>query len=722
MGKHLIPALACVLLLTACGGKDGMTPEPHPDPEHTLAVRVSPGISGSPAAGETRHKKGTRLSYAFTAQNGYEDLIVTLDGAVVSATGSVVMDTAHVLLASAASRVTLQAGDDALVTGAQAVATSPNAGQAYQQHLDRLTQLYRTTPLDDARRRVDAATLLAHDEVRDSARLRAAHAALGGRIFWMESPTTGSQADRGVRAFSTSAGVADDSAPVSILYINGIHNSPAAAASTAAEVAALAREAVGTRNVQIGHFYNVSWVSRVGPVVRCVEEAVLEDNPGIDLIGDVNRVYRCMDQLDMAEDLAEVTRQLLDVVGIWKPEAEQDAKVFAAAIQNEVHLGRRVVIVSHSQGNLMTQQALRRVAAEAPAGGVNPLRCIGVLRLAPPATKDWVSASAGHLDGFTIQGDVVFGTLLNDMTPFRTDRSALYLSAAATFDLMGLGTPARFVAGVKIHNVQKGYLRPADAGALVKTRLNALMAAVRQGEDCSGAQKQIFASSGQSTSSGPSSLYVVEPSAAGRDLRVAVLRTESGATPAITDLAWCPGGALYGLSFDALYEVGVTTGAMRRVGTVSGTGDANSMTCSPLGVLYVGAGQRLLRIDRRSATLTLLGATQSGSYSGDLAFARDGTLYGVLAGTSSTAGNDYLVRVDIQTGRTERVGTATLGTSGVWGLSFIDDQLYGLTTRPNATSGNLIRIDTSTGAATHVRPLSFNAFGSADALPPGSGR
>ncbi|MCU0237382.1 MAG: PEGA domain-containing protein [Acidobacteria bacterium] len=68
---------------------------------YTLTVSVGEGVTGTPAAGTATHKKGTVINYNYSLQAGYDNLVVTLDGAPVAASGTVTMNAGHILEAAA---------------------------------------------------------------------------------------------------------------------------------------------------------------------------------------------------------------------------------------------------------------------------------------------------------------------------------------------------------------------------------------------------------------------------------------------------------------------------------------------------------------------------------------------------------------------------------------------------------------------------------------------
>lgn len=74
--------------------------------KYELTVTVGAGVNGTPTSGTYKHKKGTSVSYNYTLQSGYEQLVVKLDGTEVGASGTINMDAAHSLEATAVRSVT----------------------------------------------------------------------------------------------------------------------------------------------------------------------------------------------------------------------------------------------------------------------------------------------------------------------------------------------------------------------------------------------------------------------------------------------------------------------------------------------------------------------------------------------------------------------------------------------------------------------------------------
>jgi hypothetical protein len=109
---------------------------------------------------------------------------------------------------------------------------------------------------------------------------------------------------------------------------------------------------------------------------------------------------------------------------------------------------------------------------------------------------------------------------------------------------------------------------------------------------------------------------------------------------------------------------------------------------------------------------------QSLSGVGDLAFAPDGRLYGIL---ERNVPPDLLVSIDPVTGAGSIVSPPSgVGFANVYGLTFVGPDLFAVTTGGSiaGVKGQLLRLSLTTGIASFVRNLTFSASGAAD--PPSS--
>jgi hypothetical protein len=154
----------------------------------------------------------------------------------------------------------------------------------------------------------------------------------------------------------------------------------------------------------------------------------------------------------------------------------------------------------------------------------------------------------------------------------------------------------------------------------------------------------------------------------------------------LTDMAYSPGGVLYGIDYSNLYTVNQGTGVATLVGSLGIVPQVNSLVSGSDGTLYtvdkVTGG--LYTVNPSTGAATLVGSTGFAS-AGDLAFF-NGTLY-------MTSSIDAFISIDPATGAGTFIGP--LGFQDMYGL--VDPgngTLYG------ASGTNLYTIDPATGTPT----------------------
>jgi hypothetical protein len=153
----------------------------------------------------------------------------------------------------------------------------------------------------------------------------------------------------------------------------------------------------------------------------------------------------------------------------------------------------------------------------------------------------------------------------------------------------------------------------------------------------------------------------------------------------LTDIAFSPTGAFYGLDFSNLYGINTSTDVATLVGSLGGgISTANALVFSPSGTLYTADASNLYTVNPLTGLATKVGPTGFAS-GGDLAFV-NGKLY--LATNSG-----QLVTLNTSTGAGTLVGS--FGVANVFGLATPDNvNLY-------AVAGeNLYTVNLTTGAAT----------------------
>ncbi|MFO1073225.1 MAG: hypothetical protein U1E17_11260 [Geminicoccaceae bacterium] len=160
---------------------------------------------------------------------------------------------------------------------------------------------------------------------------------------------------------------------------------------------------------------------------------------------------------------------------------------------------------------------------------------------------------------------------------------------------------------------------------------------------------------------------------------IGILRPSPRAARVVmTDIAFCPGGSLYGITFTTLYRINPATAQTTLIGGFgSRTLALNSLVCNATGQLlaYSNTSSRLFRVNRTSGLATLAGQGGSFRSAGDLAY-HEGNLF-----LSST--NRQLVKLNKITGApissklhniANLFGLVSTGTNRLYG--FADTQAY----------------------------------------------
>lgn len=459
-------------------------------PPVTLTVISEPGATGDLTSQTYSVRRGDRVSYAFTADSGYKNLIVTLDQHPVAKRGRVMMDDSHVLIASADRETGVTPGDEWILRDGRALLKATNKVKAAQLLLDKLDEMTDTANIVERLRRVEM-TMLQRDA--DAAAMPTLDAALAGRTFDAGTGTGNAHVDPGgggggggeasslmiplrlpqqtlLRPAATIMSPASATAePVTIAYVNGILTTPMGALFAAHHVAIAARAARWGVNApfDVKLIYNRSaMASETSEEDRCVLELGIKgDWLGLNSLP--GEVAKCLNSteprvLAMLADFAEVGQQYGNVLNhslTARPRDVDSVAAFATRIRNE---GRHIVFVMHSQGNLIVQQALTLLQRNGQYSQSRDTTCIGGVALASPTSEAW-PISARHLNGLAVEGDVILMLGRNKFTRVRTpmsDSAALATTSSVRARIAGLASAATIRWGLRLHSAIDSYLTP----------------------------------------------------------------------------------------------------------------------------------------------------------------------------------------------------------------------------------------------------------------------
>jgi hypothetical protein len=481
-----------------------------------LLVRVEAGVVATGPTGDSAYAVGTAVPYAFSPAPGYEHLLVSLDDSLVPASGTVVMGRSHVLWAAADVDVALPPASDPLVMELRSLLTAADPVATYQQILDDVRVLFDDVGPDAADRQVRLAGLVAYDLIRDSAAIARVDSALALHEFVVgesEYDGNGGGGGGGLIADRAPGGAARDAAPgracasqrapemagspepTRVLYVNGILTTPGEAYRTANALrcAMLRTGQIATSRILVRIFYNRTWSRQLPEDARANVWCVAAGVRWATLWSPLARVLafgRCTAAAATiairTTDYIEALRQYTDVLAnapVAEPDADSLARYMAGVRERE---GQHVIVVAHSQGNLLTQQALGVLSARDQYAPRRDSLCIAAVAVAAPTSSNW-PLPPDLLTGVQTPGDLLsllthhnhFPTVT---TPYSDSTEAMVAelqrriaSARDRQERLALTEQlavVRMVRGERLHSMDRTYLgdqptRDAITGAVI---------------------------------------------------------------------------------------------------------------------------------------------------------------------------------------------------------------------------------------------------------------
>jgi hypothetical protein len=176
---------------------------------------------------------------------------------------------------------------------------------------------------------------------------------------------------------------------------------------------------------------------------------------------------------------------------------------------------------------------------------------------------------------------------------------------------------------------------------------------------------------------------------------------EGSESEMMTDIAVDKNGDITGISFGAVYAVDHDTAACTFLSNLQGD-QFNGLSFLPVGAIddndeevLVGAGLagEVWQIDPLTGDSTMIGdyggIVES---SGDIVSVAG---FGTVATVKNGSTNDYLARIDLETGNATMIGTT--GYPDIWGIGFWKNKVYGF-----VATNQFVLIDVDTGEATYV--------------------
>lgn len=358
----------------------------------TLSVLVGQGVSGAPQSGTMVHFGDSILSYSFQLDSGYRNLAVSLGQQSLPPTGTIWLDGNQLLMASADRSIALPVPADPTVSMLSALLTQVNPVMYYSTLLEQMEPAFRTAGQEEASEGIELAAAVAFDFVRDSAAFSILYQALADQTFGDDNLFA--MTDRGLgRPLSPSRST-------TILYVNGILNTPLQAGTDFLYLRSVLQSsgfATGlTAPFHVHFFFNAAWRNNPGAqLVECLNR--LSTTPlGIQSHGFASWtaiIANCA--INPVNGVTTVIRQQIGAALQTHTPGLTDLAL-AEFLRSEIARNRRVVVVPHSHGNLLSIQALKNLIASLPIGA-RPLDCIGITSVASPISGGWPTTNVKRI-------------------------------------------------------------------------------------------------------------------------------------------------------------------------------------------------------------------------------------------------------------------------------------------------------------------------------------
>lgn len=315
-----------------------------------LSVVVGPGVVGSPPPGRAGANCGDLVRYGFSAATGYHNLRVRLNHVAAEPAGTIVIGGTVVLTATAEPKPIDPLTTRPFAAAVESFLSDTDKAAAFAAVLSELEPLEASF----GARYVDAIRSVFQAVEADPIKrqqLEAAEALIGGEIV---VPATS----------STQAPLAGPSTTSSrrtvVTFVNGIWNDRAKAIAGYRELVKVVRETT-LPNTAVGYAYNptASIAGYYVQEVRCAMTALASLQPTFGVSGIVDLAWDYLSTCPLTPqeipDVVEASRQLLGL-----PIRSSFPSNLAAAIHRMISAGDQLIMVPHSQGNLMLRDALTR--------------------------------------------------------------------------------------------------------------------------------------------------------------------------------------------------------------------------------------------------------------------------------------------------------------------------------------------------------------------------
>lgn len=352
------------------------------DSESELVIAFSSGIESNLSQGSINYDCDEEISYQFSLKPGYENLNVLVNGESVAAEGIILMTESNMLTAVATRIPTVNDKTKPLQESLVNVMNSSDPAKEYQKFIDLAFQLIQSNP-DSASNWLKDVEKVVNEDYTQEERSRI-DKELSGEMFFINTPISSNMIAHNEESSKRTTDV---------VFINGIWNTYEMSINSSIMLHRLTREA-GLDNYINSLIYNPT-TKQVGNEnkLKCGIDNLYENLLSSPLLWS-NYWSECTGLGDLEESLAQM-------INVNRP-PETSTKI-AEALYDRINQGNQVIVVSHSQGNLMIRDAI-----ESNSILTNEMKKrISVISLASPGLASTQTSALADFDCWIVERDII---------------------------------------------------------------------------------------------------------------------------------------------------------------------------------------------------------------------------------------------------------------------------------------------------------------------------
>lgn len=390
-----------------------------------VTVVLDGGVVSSLPEGTTTVKTGEEISYSFSTEGGWTDLAVWINGETSPVSGNVeARDTVTFLASALPEPQPLTQEESDLAEERRSLAQAPSAeafllaAEGYLRKLNSAGALDSPEELDRIRAEVFDPNSYEQLAILNGL-LR------GSRIFFRDGQLVG-LGNSGVSSPAPPFGPEDTWVPV---FINGIHTDPTDALENLALLSKTLQASGFGGGVELWYNPTFSQDVETRKIFGCFQILT----PTLSPLGTVRAFLKCVRDNAVEIDLIEAALEIIAVsTGMDAIPSNDDAEDFAAWLQASLSKSSHLEFFTHSQGNLVLQEALRLTEAV----GANPPLCFGVTGIAEPVSGQvhW-PLSTGRYQSIIAEDDGVLVLGKNNSPRIKTQLSGELSKALDALEL-----------------------------------------------------------------------------------------------------------------------------------------------------------------------------------------------------------------------------------------------------------------------------------------------